>query len=78
MVTPLKTFMGFSVHLNVQLKFYNLPFKKIYYDLLLVGHQSTKFLQSFTKNVQTIAKMKNDAIILIKFNKFTRVCLQTI
>ena len=27
-VTPLKTLMGFSVHLNVQLKFYNLPLKK--------------------------------------------------
>ena len=27
-VTPLKTLMGFSVHLNVQLKFYNLPIKK--------------------------------------------------
>jgi hypothetical protein len=27
-VTPLKTLMGFSVHLNVQLKFYNLPNKK--------------------------------------------------
>ena len=67
MVTPLKTLMGFSVHLNVQLKFYNLPFKKIYYDLLLVVHQSTKFLQSFTKNVQTLAKMKDDAIILIEF-----------
>jgi len=26
-VTPLKTLMGFSVYLNVQLKFYNLPFK---------------------------------------------------
>ncbi|MCB4358014.1 DUF3923 family protein [Levilactobacillus brevis] len=26
MVTPLKTLMGFSVHLNVQFKFYNLPF----------------------------------------------------
>ncbi|QOP54210.1 hypothetical protein HCC75_12680 (plasmid) [Levilactobacillus brevis] len=25
MVTPLKTLMGFSVHLNVQFKFYNLP-----------------------------------------------------
>ena len=25
--SPLKTLMGFSVHLNVQLKFYNLPFK---------------------------------------------------
>ncbi|MCI1954632.1 hypothetical protein ACI3EJ_10430 [Ligilactobacillus acidipiscis] len=25
-VTPLKTLMGFSVHLNVQVKFYNLPF----------------------------------------------------
>ena len=30
-VTPLKTLMGFSVHLNVQLKFYNLPAKKIVY-----------------------------------------------
>ncbi|QRA41101.1 hypothetical protein JMO19_12130 [Lactiplantibacillus plantarum] len=28
MVTPLKTLMGFSVHLNVQLKFYNLPYLK--------------------------------------------------
>ena len=27
-VTPLKTLMGFSVHLNVQLKFYNLPILK--------------------------------------------------
>ena len=27
-VTPLKTLMGFSVHLNVQLKFYNLPNQK--------------------------------------------------
>ena len=27
-VTPLKTLMGFSVHLNVQLKFYILPFFK--------------------------------------------------
>lgn len=27
-VTPLKTLMGFSVHLNVQLKFYNLPIIK--------------------------------------------------
>jgi hypothetical protein len=25
-VTPLKTLMGFSVHLNVQVKFYNLPY----------------------------------------------------
>ncbi|KZU52507.1 putative transcriptional regulator [Lactiplantibacillus plantarum] len=25
-VTPLKTLMGFSVHLNVQFKFYNLPY----------------------------------------------------
>ncbi|MCT3430074.1 hypothetical protein EFQ32_04465, partial [Limosilactobacillus fermentum] len=25
LVTPLKTLMGFSVYLNVQLKFYNLP-----------------------------------------------------
>ncbi|MDF4007078.1 hypothetical protein P3S13_09460, partial [Limosilactobacillus fermentum] len=31
-VTPLKTLMGFSVHLNVQLKFYNLPFLKCYLD----------------------------------------------
>lgn len=27
-VTPLKTLMGFSVHLDVQLKFYNLPYLK--------------------------------------------------
>ena len=29
MVTPLKTLMGFSVHLNVQLKLYNLPYINI-------------------------------------------------
>ena len=29
MVTPLKTFMGFLVHLNVQLIFYNLSYKKV-------------------------------------------------
>ena len=29
-VTPLNTLMGFSVHLNVQLKFYNLPHDKKY------------------------------------------------
>lgn len=28
-VTPLKTLMGFSVHLNVQFKFYNLPNNKV-------------------------------------------------
>ena len=28
-VTPVKTLMVFSVHLNVQLKFYNLPFSII-------------------------------------------------
>ncbi|MQB72013.1 hypothetical protein DN448_10160 [Lactobacillus reuteri] len=27
-VTPLKTLMVFSAHLNVQLKFYNLPYTK--------------------------------------------------
>ena len=32
-VTPLKTLMGFSVHLNVQLKFYNLPNKYPYFNL---------------------------------------------
>ena len=38
-VTPLKTLMGFSVHLNVQLKFYNLPFlktKKVSLNQILV------------------------------------------
>ncbi|MES4789311.1 DUF3923 family protein, partial [Levilactobacillus brevis] len=29
-VTPLKTLMGFSVHLNVQFKFYNLPLLLIF------------------------------------------------
>ena len=29
LVTPLKTLMGFSVYLNVQLKFYNLPYSKV-------------------------------------------------
>lgn len=39
-VTPLKTLMGFSVHLNVQLKFYNLP--------LIKGTDINKF---FTESV---------------------------
>ena len=38
MVTPLKTLMGFSVHLNVQLKFYNLPFGKIYKESYVVKY----------------------------------------
>lgn len=36
-VTPLKTLMGFSVYLNVQLKFYNLPYQN-YAHLFLVFH----------------------------------------
>ncbi|WP_056962146.1 hypothetical protein [Limosilactobacillus panis] len=35
-VTPLKTLMGFSVHLNVQLKFYNLPLIKNFSNNFLV------------------------------------------
>ena len=31
-VTPLKTLMSFSVYLNVQLKFYNLPFINIRHE----------------------------------------------
>ena len=34
-VTPLKTLMGFSVHLNVQLKFYNLP--KAFKNIIVTG-----------------------------------------
>ena len=37
-VTPLKTLMGFSVHLNVQLKFYNLPNK------IVIDFEVTYFL----------------------------------
>ena len=36
-VTPLKTLMGFSVHLNVQFKFYNLPKVKSATKLLYIG-----------------------------------------
>ena len=36
-VTPLKTLMGFSVYLNVQLKFYNLPEVKDAIFILLDG-----------------------------------------
>ncbi|TOY84729.1 hypothetical protein DIS15_06930 [Levilactobacillus brevis] len=32
-VTPLKTLMVFSVHLNVQLKFYNLPYSNLIISL---------------------------------------------
>ncbi|AYE60281.1 hypothetical protein CO218_14945 [Lactiplantibacillus plantarum] len=46
-VTPLKTLMGFSVHLNVQFKFYNLPLCFLSYfnnvkEYLSRGH-SVKF-----------------------------------
>ena len=33
-VTQLKTLMGFSVYLNVQLKFYNLPYAILFGILL--------------------------------------------
>ena len=54
-VTPLKTLMGFSVHLNVQLKFYNLPYgnKGVYLinniDRLVLGlynrNNSARFIK---------------------------------
>ena len=43
-VTPLKTLMGFSVHLNVQLKFYNLPNTKdsdFQYVILTMNRKDT-------------------------------------
>ncbi|MEE6757190.1 hypothetical protein RAO16_06005, partial [Limosilactobacillus reuteri] len=57
-VTPLKTLMGFSVHLNVQLKFYNLPLlndEKKYRQMELAevpfgdGHASEKILKIVEK-----------------------------
>ncbi|WP_094509436.1 hypothetical protein [Limosilactobacillus reuteri] len=45
MVTPLKTLMGFSVHLNVQLKFYNLPIKKDLHDTVKDNYENGKYDQ---------------------------------
>ncbi len=46
-VTPLKTLMGFSVHLNVQLKFYNLPTfnKSVFLEkIVMVAYQFYKLV----------------------------------
>lgn len=55
-VTPLKTLMGFSVHLNVQLKFYNLPelkraggFPQPFY-FTLYNYLLNLFSRQFTKS----------------------------
>ncbi|OCW65950.1 GbpC/Spa domain-containing protein [Limosilactobacillus reuteri] len=47
MVTPLKTLMGFSVHLNVQLKFYNLPTIKFW--LLTQKRNNEKYEYALNK-----------------------------
>ncbi|MEC4742816.1 hypothetical protein [Limosilactobacillus sp. c10Ua_36] len=51
MVTPLKTLMGFSVYLNVQLKFYNLPYKKV----VKLGNQefNNRFPYLFQEEMET-------------------------
>ena len=56
MVTPLKTLMGFSVHLNVQLKFYNLPYQKKIDQLQKENAQ----LKQQLKN-QTVAEKAQDS-----------------
>jgi len=44
-VTPLKTLMGFSVYLNVQLKFYNLPLRnKIFKNVKISTRISKKMI----------------------------------
>ncbi|UTC10446.1 hypothetical protein A4W79_04005 [Latilactobacillus curvatus] len=62
-VTPLKTLMGFSVHLNVQLKFYNLPNHKkvlvLMRELQLLStafNKRTRKYNSYRGNVGTVAK----------------------
>ena len=42
MVTPLKTLMGFSVYLNVQLKFYNLPDNKYSPNLFFLDYNDVQ------------------------------------
>ena len=53
-VTPLKTLMGFSVHLNVQLKFYNLPYGK-----MVIICQFENFLCIFANICYTIIRWLN-------------------
>ncbi|PEG79153.1 hypothetical protein CP369_06970 [Lactobacillus sp. UMNPBX18] len=55
-VTPLKTLMGFSVHLNVQLKFYNLPNSKTYKSNLLLC----------TENTLTSSQTKLPSLLLLR------------
>jgi len=66
-VTPLKTLMGFSVHLNVQFKFYNLPFNKRYDYFHLISGQDIlvkkldEFLMFFELNKQDFLKIEREA-----------------
>ena len=48
-VTPLKTLMGFSVHLNVQLKYYNLPYLKSVKLSVQKDLKMTEELEKFCK-----------------------------
>ena len=71
-VTPLKTLMGFSVHLNVQFKFYNLPYnnstgtKAIYKDGKSTDSNSysvSKAGRNYNITVPKKDKIENDTLV---------------
>ena len=58
-VTPLKTLMGFSVHLNVQLKFYNLPER----ELINTNYEIRLVKEKLAKETETLFENKDDKIL---------------
>ncbi|GAW63610.1 integral membrane protein [Ligilactobacillus acidipiscis] len=75
-VTPLKTLMGFSVHLNVQVKFYNLPnlISIIFFLLNIVLKRNTQFFHIIPLVVKTILYYYHlpELFILFVLNKIWR------
>ena len=59
--------MGFSVHLNVQLKFYNLPYQKC--DFRVVGVDQNFFTIHYDKEITENGLVLRDMIRLRKVLK---------
>ncbi|WP_436673660.1 hypothetical protein, partial [Lactiplantibacillus plantarum] len=60
---PLKTLMGFSVHLNVQLKFYNLPNYNIINSETMFTNQARAALQIRVKAESILILMCDSNIV---------------
>ena len=59
-VTPLKTLMGFSVHLNVQLKFYNLPNHKMLSPIIKMTQISTNLEDLLKNTIKMMTRIMNN------------------